>query len=284
VTITNEFFLPLVLRRHRAGKIYVQVGRYPKGQMFLYSRADRLQAVSQAVGDAIVRQTPWLASKVSVIGYALADDYFAADAVPLQREKTILYVGRIAREKGIELLIGAFLALSRDTAGPLGGWKLRIIGPSETMQGGDGGDYLRRLRALAEPLGERCEFAGPIFDQPTLIRAYRSSSVFVYPSLAEFGESFGMAPLEAMASGCAAIVSRLRCFDDFIEPGVTGLQFDHRGARPHENLAAELSRLTTQPELLGRIAIAGRETAALFRTGVIAGRMLADFRSLTGDV
>src|SRR5580693_5567754 len=54
VTVTNAFFLPLLLPRRRAGRIYVQVGRYPKWQMFLYGRADRLQAVSSAVAQAIV--------------------------------------------------------------------------------------------------------------------------------------------------------------------------------------------------------------------------------------
>ncbi len=73
ITITNGFFLPLVLPRRRAGKIYVQIGRYPKGQMALYSRADRLQAVSKAVGRAVARQAPWLLRKIRVIGYAIAD-------------------------------------------------------------------------------------------------------------------------------------------------------------------------------------------------------------------
>src|SRR6202051_1515654 len=77
VTIPNAFFLPLVLPHRRAGKIYVQVGRYPKGQMSLYFRADRLQAVSWAVGQAMARQVPWLKHKIVVIPYAISDLYFA---------------------------------------------------------------------------------------------------------------------------------------------------------------------------------------------------------------
>src|SRR5258708_1110966 len=34
ITVTNVFSLPLVLPRGGAGKIYVQVGRFPKHQMF----------------------------------------------------------------------------------------------------------------------------------------------------------------------------------------------------------------------------------------------------------
>src|SRR5437868_7628952 len=40
--------------------------------------------------------------------------------------------------------------------------------------------------------------------------------------------SFGLAPLEAMADGCAVLVSNLDCFHDFIRDGETGFIFDHR--------------------------------------------------------
>src|SRR5947209_7705217 len=50
VVVTNTFWLPaiLALRRGRVGKVAVHVQRMPKGQFFLYARADRFQAVSTA--------------------------------------------------------------------------------------------------------------------------------------------------------------------------------------------------------------------------------------------
>jgi glycosyltransferase involved in cell wall biosynthesis len=280
VTITNAFFLPLVLPHRRAGKIYVQVGRYPKGQMSLYCRADRLQAVSHAVGRAMARQVPWLKRKIVVIPYAISELYFAKPAVS-RREPVALYVGRIAREKGIELLIEGFARLRQQGETAVSkGWRLRIIGPHAVAQGGDGVEYFEELQALAQRLGVGCEFLGPIFDQDALIGEYQRGGVFVYPSLAETGESLGLAPLEAMATGCAAIVSDLRCFDDFIEDGVTGLRFDHRGADPAGALAAQLARLIGSPEFLQQIAEAGRGMAGNFRTSVVARRMLDDFKSL----
>ena len=276
VTVTNEFFLPLVLPRRRAGKICVQVGRYPKFQMPLYWRADRLQAVSRAVGDAIVRQAPWLKPRIAVIPYALADGYFSA--LPAMREKIVLFVGRLAREKGVELAIKAFLRLGSRIPD---GWRLRIVGPHEVAAGGDGAAYRAALEALARPLGERCAFAGPIFDEDALASEYRAASIFVYPSLAERGESFGLAPLEAMAGGCAAIVSDLRCFDDYLEDGATGCRFDHRSARPEDALAERLLALMDEPGLCAQIATAGQRAAAAFRTEVVAARMLADFAAIT---
>src|SRR3984957_6091771 len=280
VTITNAFFLPLVLPHRRAGKIYVQVGRYPKGQMSLYFRADRLQAGARAVGQAIARQVPWLKRKIVIIPYAISDLYFAEPA-DSRRQSVVLYVGRIAREKGIELLIRGFARLRPEgDAAATKGWRLRIIGPHAVAQGGDGAEYLEQLQALAQQRGIGCEFLGPIFDQDALIGEYRGAGVFVYPSLPETGESLGLAPLEAMATGCAAIVSDLRCFDDFIEDGVTGLRFDHRGADPADALAVQLARLIGTPEFLHQVAAAGRGMAGNFRTSVIARRMLDDFKSL----
>jgi glycosyltransferase involved in cell wall biosynthesis len=283
VTVTNSFFLPLVLPRRVAGKIYVQVGRFPKHQMFLYFRASRLQAVSSAIARAINDQAPWLADKVETIGYAIGEPYFTGWQGEA-REKVVLFVGRIAREKGIELLLKAFMSLPTSQGSDrLADWTLRIVGPHETTQGGDGADYLGYLKNMAGPLGRRCEFVGPIFDQDALIREYRKGAIFVYPSLAEFGEALPVAPLEAMAARCAVVVSNMRCFDDYIEPGVTGLRFEHRDATPEVNLGSQLISLIDAPDRLNQIAEAGHQSACKFRTPAIAARMLDDFASLLDE-
>jgi glycosyltransferase involved in cell wall biosynthesis len=280
LTITNSVFQPLVLPRRKAGRIYVQLGRYPKYQVLLYWRADRLQAVSRAVADGIARQAPWLARKVGVIGYAIPDAYFQPPALP-ERRKTILFVGRIAREKGVDLLVKAFASLQQGAG--VDGWDLRIVGPHEISQGGDGADYLARLRELANALSSRCTFVGPVFDEAALLREYQAASIFVYPSLAESGEALGLAPLEAMAAGCAVVVSNLRCFDDYVEDGATALKFDHRSPDPPASLAAQLTRLMSEPSLLRRIAEGGYRAASGFQTTAIAARMLDDFAVLTSS-
>jgi glycosyltransferase involved in cell wall biosynthesis len=278
ITITNGFFLPLVLPHRRAGKIYVQIGRYPKGQMALYWRADRLQAVSKAVAAGVARQAPWLAKKVRVIGYAIPDGLFAAGGA---RQRVVLYVGRMAREKGIEMLLAAFAQLSERLAPDVvAAWSLRIVGPYRTEEGGDGNAYLARLQALAAERAIRCDFVGPLFGEAALLAEYRRASVFVYPSLAEVGEALPRAPLEAMATGCATVVSRLECFADYIEDGVTGLSFDHRSHDPAADLATKLARLIAEPDLLRRISTAGRCAAEQFGVAPIAARMLEDFSAL----
>jgi glycosyltransferase involved in cell wall biosynthesis len=281
ITITNSFFLPLLLPHRTAGKIYVQVGRFPKGQMFLYLRADRIQAVSSAVAEAVIRQAPRLSGKVVTIGYAIPNGYFHLDQLP--RNRTILFVGRIAREKGVQLLLKAFASLLKPGApASIREWKLRIVGPYDIAQGGDGADYNRELIQLARSLGSACEMAGPIFDEQLLIKEYQAASIFVYPSLAEMGEALGVAPLEAMAAGCAVIVSNLRCFDDYIEDGVTGLKFEHRSHNPEENLTGKLAGLIAEPQLIEDIANKGQMAAHNYRLSAIAKMMLDDFESLLG--
>ena len=133
-------------------------------------------------------------------------------------------------------------------------WTLRIVGPHEVSQGGDGTDYFDELRQLAQKLGPACTFVGPVFDQQELINEYQAASVFVFPSVAEAGGSLGLAPLEAMAAGCAVIVSDLRCFDDYAEDGQSVLRFDHRCSNPAENLATKLGQFVAKPRLIEEIA------------------------------
>jgi glycosyltransferase involved in cell wall biosynthesis len=272
ITVTNSFFRQLLLRRRIAGKIYVHVARYPKRQMYLYSRVDRLQAVSRAVAAAIIRQAPHLSNKVVSIGNPIPDAFFCS--VPIQpRKKTILFVGRIAREKGLHLLIKSFASMVKSgSLETISEWTLRIVGPHEVSQGGDGTDYFDELRQLAHELGPACTFVGPVFDQQELINEYQAASVFIYPSVAEAGEALGLAPLEAMAAGCAVIVSDLRCFDDYAEDGQSVLKFDHRCSNPAENLATKLGQFIADPRLIEEIANNGNKVARQFQLATIAGR------------
>lgn len=279
VTICNSITLPLLIPRRRAGRIYVSVARFPKGQMGLYRRADRLQAVSTPVADAIRAQSPAVAGIVRMVPNTLTSIFATTADAPSgpPRARRILYVGRIAREKGIDLLIRAFATISRNHPE----WSLQVIGPWQTSQGGDGEALLDELRALAAASAAPVEFVDPIFDEAALAARYEAAAIFVYPSLAEQGESFGLAPLEAMACGCAPIVSDLACFRDFIVDRENGLVFDHRD-RTGAPLAAALATLIASPDRRAGIAAQARETSRRYTPARVADLFLADFAELTG--
>ena len=276
ITITNSVFLPLVMPRDRAGKIYVSVARFPKGQMGLYRRVDRLQAVSHAVGDAIIHQTPRMAPRVRVVPNALDQAFAAAAELPRGERRTeILYVGRVAREKGLGMLIRAF----RRIAAAHPDWLLRIVGPWRASEGGDGDDYLRELRDLAAPIAGRVLFPGPVFDTAALVAVMRAARIFVYPSIAATGEAMGVAPLEAMACGCAVITSDLACFGDYLRDGLTGRIFDYKdedGMRLSEVLGALMTSDATCARLGEAAAVASRD----FTVSKVATDFLADFAAL----
>jgi glycosyltransferase involved in cell wall biosynthesis len=278
ITITNSVSLPLLIPSAKAGKIYVSVARYPKGQMFLYARAHRLQAVSKAVAEAIRRQSPSAYSRVRVLPNSLSP-IFSTLRSPSSRNrfKDILYVGRFAREKGLELLIRAFLLVPghRD-------WTLTLLGPSGISAGGDGEAYLAGLKSICELDRNRIRLAPAIFDERALASRIQESEIFVYPSVAEKGESFGMAPLEAMAAGCAVIVSGLECFRDFAINGKNALIFDHVDDSGR-SLAEVLQTLMDSPRLRTDLATAAIESARAFSPENVAQMFLRDFTDLVPD-
>jgi glycosyltransferase involved in cell wall biosynthesis len=278
ILVTNTFWLPFQLRSAKRGRVYVHVARYPKGQMRFYGRAARLQAPSQAVADAIANEAPRLAQKISVVPYpAPAPLAEAAPARLTERDKVILYVGRVHPEKGVHLLVTAFAARARTVFAE---WSLMIVGPTEEQLGGGGESYFTSLQRSTGAAADRVTFSGALFDSAELEKTYRAARLFVYPSLAERGESFGLGPLEAMTHGCAVLVSDLACFHDFIHDGETGFVFDHRAEDPARTLAEEIEKLTKDETLLARVADAGYRKSEQYSLPRVAEQFLSDFRSV----
>jgi glycosyltransferase involved in cell wall biosynthesis len=276
IIVTNTFWLPLLLRSSKHGRVYVHVARYPKGQMWLYGKAARLQTPSRAVASAVADEAPKLAGRISVVPYPAPKSTSATAPLPVrEREKIILFVGRVHPEKGVDLLIDAFAGKPNAI---LTDWKLMIIGPAESKFGGGGSEYLADLKRRAGDAS--VVFRGAIFDPVALEREYRSARVFVYPSLADRGESFGLAPLEAMSLGCAALVSDLACFHDFIRDQDTGFIFNHRVANPAEALREKIEQVIADPTLLSTVADAGYRKSTEYSLGRVADQFLEDFNSI----
>lgn len=275
ILVTNTFWLPIFERTPRHGLVYVHVARQPKGQMSLYPHVGRLQAVSRAIGDAIVAQAPALRSKVRVIPNALP---FRIEANSEPREKMILFVGRVHPEKGLELLFRALRAINPEV---LRDWTLKVIGPHQTHLGGGGNDFLRGLQELSRETAITVDWVGPVFDENELLRQYRRALLFIYPSLAERGEAMPVAPLEAMANACAPIVSGLECFHDYIEDSVTGFVFNHRSPEPEKNLTARLLQIlgVGQEEIIA-MGQRAQTKAGEFEIEKVAFRYLEDFEAV----
>jgi glycosyltransferase involved in cell wall biosynthesis len=281
ILITNTFWVPILAarRQRRLGQIVLDVQRMPKGQMRFYSRAACLRANSSAVAQAIVADAPQLVGRIRTIPNPLP--FLPPPLSAAEREPVILYCGRLHPEKGIGLLIEAF---SQACSRGLSGWTLRLVGPADTAAGGGGlgwlEDLLRRPKEAGLPVELPIEWLGPIYGQQELLQHYQRAALFAYPSLAERGETFGLAPLEAMACGALPIVSDLACFRDFIRHGVSGQVFNHRAADPAARLAEAMLTLARDPERRSTMADAALSVRQSHHPATIAAEFLHCFEEL----
>jgi len=272
ILVTHAFWAPLLFPIEKYGKIYVHVGRQPKGQMKLYRKAARLQAPSQAVARAISARLSDGDTRVRAIPYPLP---FQVDKPKpfADRPKRVLYAGRIHPEKGVLELVQAWAKLPEPMQKE---WSLRLIGPWREEQGGAGLAYKEEVRKSG---GQNVEILEPVFEEEALIKEYQQARVFAYPSQASTGETFGLAVLEAMSCGCVPLVSSLECFRDFIENGKNGYQLQVRRDAPLHSLAETMQRILGETEL-EQLSDAAIKTAAHYQIDQVALQFLHDFEEL----
>jgi len=280
ILITHTFWLPILATKpQKHGATYVHVGRSPKGQMRFYKNAARLQTVSSPIAQAIQKEIPrHRQGQVKVLPYPLDPSFIEKQLPEKPRRKRILYTGRIHPEKGINLLIKSFVNLPDSLKGQ---WELKIIGPWKEEQGGAGSVYMENLRTLASDV-ENVHFQNPIFNQAKLIHEYDRAAIFVYPSLAEHGETFGLAALEAMSRGCLTRVSDLACFKDFIHEGVNAFSFNHRVDAPEQALGQKLKVIIQAYETRNPVSEKAVATATAYSPQIVSQEFLKDFEAIIG--
>lgn len=124
----------------------------------------------------------------------IGDDGLSNTAV-----RTLLFLGRIHKVKGLDMLLPAWASLQNRYPQ----WRLVIAG-SDTGYGGRN-EYLAEVHSLVDHLrAERVEFVGELLGTQKW-QALRQSDLFVLPS---YSENFGMAVAEALASGTPAVVTQ----------------------------------------------------------------------------
>ena len=296
VVVTNDFWMPAVLPwlNPAAGKVVPCLQRFPKKQCGLYGKCAALVAVSRAVADAVKAQSPSVADKVTVVPNAIDEVFLKETKRPKDEELKrleadgerqasgdgrvvrILYVGRIHPEKGLGLLAQALKSMEQGAwSRERGAWECVLVGPVLEGQGGGGVVFARELQQLLD--GLPVKVLPPVFDPVELARIYDDADLFVYPSVAESGESFGLAPLEAMARGVVPVVSDLAVFRDYLEPGANGMVFDHRAADADKRLAEVIAELLNNQQRREQMGSLARRTAERFSLREVSNRYLSLF-------
>lgn len=146
----------------------------------------------------------------------------------------LLYVGRVSKEKDLDVIVNAWSKLRGNGA------SLAIVGD---------GPYLKELRTLLPDAAFTGYLAGL-----ELARAYASADIFVFPSTTD---TFGNVILEALASGVPCVVSDQGGPKDLIAHGRTGFITRALDAR---DFASHVAKLTDDPTLLQAMRAAAHRT------------------------
>jgi glycosyltransferase involved in cell wall biosynthesis len=143
----------------------------------------RVDAVMSATGDAAVGGRPLLPLR-----FGLDPAFRPQDGV--LRGRHVLYVGRFAREKGIDTLVAA-------AAASVDPWRLVLVGDGPSRGWVEG--LVARLG-----LTPRVSLLGYVDDREHLARTYAAASCVVVPGA---HETFGLVALEAAASGARVVAA-----------------------------------------------------------------------------
>jgi glycosyltransferase involved in cell wall biosynthesis len=157
---------------------------------------------------------------------------------------TILYIGRLSREKGVDVLLRAWKSINS------GSVQLKVVG--------DGPDRFRLENVVREEGISNVEFAGfiPPGEQNSV---WNHAIVSVVPSIWE--EPFGMVVLEAWNRGVGVVVSAVGGLDEIVTHAEDGLKFPTGDA---EALTRALREVIANPQLGQQFARFGREKLIAF--------------------
>jgi len=185
------------------------------------------------------------------LGVALADylhlpekGVFRKQFLNCSEKRIVLYLGRLAPKKQPDLALKAFADLSGEFEDCI----LVAAGPDEH-------GYIEKLKDLSVSLRiqDRVVFTGDL-QRHEVVAALNDADVFVLPSL---HENFGVAVIEAMASGTPVIVSNRVALGSVIRSSAAGLVIEPTV----DALRSSLRHILSNPAIGEDMGRRGREVA-----------------------
>lgn len=216
---------------------------YGRRREILFREADCLIAVSQFIRSQLIEKgCPSDKVKVGYIGIDV--DKFTPDS-QVQRESTVLFVGRLVEKKGCEYLIRAMAEVQK------------IRPDVELVMIGDGSLH-QSLETLAKKGLSRYRFLG--VQAPETVKMWMNcASVLCAPSITtDRGETEGLpiVILEAMAMGLPVVSCRSAGIPEAVVDGETGFLVRERD---WQNLAKCILTLIQDTQMREAFAIAARQ-------------------------
>lgn len=215
-------------------------------------------ATSFAISDAIARHLPVTARRIND---PYDDTIFQLDAL-VERERQLIFVGRLVSDKGVDLLLEAMALLKKRRLHP----RLTIVGD---------GPERSKLEAQTRELSLQSDvqFAG-VRSSTEIAKLLNAHEILVVPS--RWAEPFGLVALEGVACGCVVIGSRDGGLPEAIGP--CGVTFPNGDVDALADALATLLRDSAQRDALR--AARGPHLAE-FTTVAVAERLLAAFAAAT---
>jgi len=203
--------------------------------------------------DLVKRGIP--AENISVIPCGIDTDFYTPGK-PDPEQGTFLYVGRLKKYKGVQIILAA-LAVLLDAGKD---YMLVVLGS---------GDYEKGLKKTVLRLGldSAVSFEGFV-SQERKLHWLRKAWAAVFASEKE---GWGLTVIEANACGTPVIASNSDGLRDSVKDGRTGILVAHGNV---EDLAAQMNRLAGDPALRSTLGKNGREWAAGFNWDSTADRMI----------
>ncbi len=165
-----------------------------------------------------------------------------------EKREGLLFVGRISREKGLEVVIQAVANLIKEGTKNV---KLKVIGD---------GPEKEKMENLAKELkiAKNIIFLGRIDEEEKLNAIYRSSQAVIFPSMCQ--EGFGRVIIEAMRQKTPVISSNVGGASGFIKHKKNGLIFERGNA---SDLAKNIKYILKDEEAARKMGEEGFKTAKL---------------------
>ena len=247
-----------------------------------YESADAIIAVSAGMRDDILAAYPFVdADRVHVIYNGIDTALYrpTPDLEVLRRygvdpdRPSVLFVGRITRQKGVIHLVRAAAAFAPDVQLVL------CAGAPDTPE------IAAEIETAVSDLRSRrpgVVWVREMLPRPDVVPLLSQATVFVCPSVYE---PLGIVNLEAMACGTAVVASDVGGIPEVVADGTTGTLVHYDPDEPdafEAGLAAAVNGLTGDPGRAQAMGNAGRDRAVReFGWPAIAEQTVALYRSLS---
>lgn len=186
--------------------------------LWLYKKIITQASFATAVNHSFIRELDTVSNKKSYYIPNGVDITKFKMIVSDKKKRNILFVGRLVEKKGVRYLIEALTKLDSSLYN-----KLLIVGDGPLRH-----DLEKRVKEL--DLENKTSFLGNIpYDQ--LLKLYYKNMFIVVPSIATKGgdvEGFPTVYLDAMASGCPIITTRIEGIETMIKNNQNGIVVEQK--------------------------------------------------------